>query len=94
MNDNSTHPNKMRHPRGALSPSREADPRQPHPCSLRFDHRQTPALVYEPRPSRRVKELWPLMNTDKRGLKTRFLSAFICVHRRPKLIFPQRCAVA
>jgi len=35
------------------------------------------------------KELWPPMNTDKRGLKTRFLSVFICVHRRPKSIFPR-----
>ena len=31
----------------------------------------------------RVKELWPPMNADERGLKTRFLSAFIGVHRRP-----------
>jgi len=37
-------------------------------------------------PSERVKELWPPMNADESRLKTRFLSAFICVHRRPKLI--------
>jgi hypothetical protein len=27
------------------------------------------------------------MNTDERGLKTRFLSAFIRVHQRPELFF-------
>jgi hypothetical protein len=37
-------------------------------------------------PSERVKELWPPMNADERKLKTKFLSAFICVDRRPKLI--------
>ena len=34
------------------------------------------------------------MNTDERGLKTRFLSAFIRVHRRPKVISSQLLTVA
>jgi hypothetical protein len=34
------------------------------------------------------------MNTDKRRLKTEFLSAFIGVHQRPKLTFSQLLTVA
>jgi hypothetical protein len=34
-----------------------------------------------------MKESWPLMNADERGLKTEFLSVFIGVHRRPEWIF-------
>jgi hypothetical protein len=33
------------------------------------------------------------MNTDKRGLKTRFLSAFIGVYRRPKSISSQLLSI-
>ena len=60
---------------------------------------ETPITVEHPQgpgaaPSERVKELWPPMNTDERGLKIRFLSAFICVHRRPKLISSRLLAAA
>src|SRR5260370_21138091 len=36
-----------------------------------------------------VKEIRPQMNADKRGLKTRKLSAFMRVNLRPKMIFSQ-----
>src|ERR1039458_1428221 len=45
-------------------------------------------------PSERVKELWPPRNTDERRLKTRFLSAFLCVPRRPQLISSRLLTVA
>ncbi|MEX2262604.1 MAG: type II secretion system protein [Bryobacteraceae bacterium] len=32
-----------------------------------------------------MKELKPPMNADERRLKTKFLSALICVHRRPQM---------
>jgi hypothetical protein len=34
-----------------------------------------------------MKEVWPLMNADKRGSKTNRSSAFIRVHQRLKLLF-------
>jgi hypothetical protein len=62
-------------------------PHTPTRCVTRAPDLPREPFETDPQPREHLKKLWPPMNTDKRRLKTKFLSAFTRVHRRLKIGF-------